>query len=301
MGLQPGQRISAPFLSTSAEVKTFEPHVGYYLLEVVLDDDHHTFKPLRITEDQLAQIEIIDRQSVELAENAEDFFFLIEAYRIRLAYQFDPQLAVSVSQVDPLPHQIEAVYHYALQSPRIRFLIADDAGAGKTIMAGLIFKELEYRRLARRVLIVAPGHLKYQWQREMKERFQESFAIVDRARMESAWGENVWVERDHCITSIDFIKQDQIKATLRSVRWDLVIVDEAHKMSAYAYESHNRTKVDKTQRYQAGEVLSRCTNHLPPTCAISRSRPGRGRGRFACRPTSGKRRATSAISSGSTW
>jgi len=264
MDLQPGQRISAPFLLTSAEVKTFEPRSGYYLLEVVLDDSHRTFKPLRITDDQLDQIEILDRRSVALAteSSAEDFFFFIEAHRIRLAYQFDPQLAVSVSQVDPLPHQIEAVYHYALQSPRIRFLIADDAGAGKTIMAGLIFKELEYRRLARRVLIVAPGHLKYQWQREMKERFQESFAIVDRARMESAWGENVWEERERCITSIDFIKQDEIKATLHSAHWDLVIVDEAHKMSAYAYRSRNRVKVDKTQRYQVGEVLSRRTNHL---------------------------------------
>jgi superfamily II DNA or RNA helicase len=257
-----GQQITAPFLPATAEVIKFEPRSGYFLLEVVLDDGHHTYKPLRITDEQLAQIQVLEQSPVALADNAEDFFFFIEAHRIRLAYQFDPQLAVSISQVDPLPHQIEAVYHYVLQSPRIRFLIADDAGAGKTIMAGLIFKELEYRRLARRVLVVAPGHLKYQWQREMKERFQESFAIVDRARMESAWGENVWEERDRCITSIDFIKQPEIQATLRSTHWDLVIVDEAHKMSAYAYRTRNRTKIDKTLRYQVGEVLSHHTNHL---------------------------------------
>jgi len=231
MDLKAGQRIAAPFLSAPAEVKTFDPRAGYYRLEVVVDDDAgRTFRSLNITDDQLAQIEILDRGSVDLGGriSAEDFFFTIEAHRIRLAYQFDPHLAVSVSQVDPLPHQIEAVYHYALQSPRIRFLIADDAGAGKTIMAGLIFKELEYRKLARRVLIVAPGHLKYQWQREMKERFQESFAIVDRGRMDSAWGENVWEERDRSITSIDFAKQPDVRATLRSTHWDLVIVDEAH-------------------------------------------------------------------------
>ncbi len=270
MELQVGQLITAPFLPTPAEVKKFEPRSGYFLLEVVLDDGHHTYKPLRITDDQLARIEVLERHPIALTDNAEDFFFLIEANRIRLAYQFDPQLAVSVSQVDPLPHQIEAVYRYVLESPRIRFLIADDAGAGKTIMAGLIFKELQYRRLVRRVLIVAPGHLKYQWQREMKERFQTSFAIVDRSRMESAWGENVWEERDHCITSIDFIKQDEIRATLRSTHWDLIIVDEAHKMSAYAYPStslrtgqgRKRVKIDKTKRYQVGEVLSRQTNHL---------------------------------------
>jgi len=262
MQLEEGQRITAPFLAEIAKVKRFEPKPGYYLLEVVLQDGHNTYKPLRITEDQLAVVQILEHDRVTLSDHAGDFFFLIEANRIRLAYQFDPHLAVSVSQVDPLPHQIEAVYHYVLPSPKIRFLIADDPGAGKTIMAGLILKELQYRRLARRVLIVAPGHLKYQWQREMKERFQTSFVIVDRARFHSAWGENVWEEADHCIASIDFVKQDDMRSTLASTVWDLVIVDEAHKMSAYAYETKAGIKINKTKRYQLGEVLSRCANHL---------------------------------------
>ena len=218
MHLQEGQLITAPFLSAVAEVKNFEPRSGYYRLEVVLQDAHRAYKSLQITADQLAQIQLVDHSPVALAGNAEDFFFLIEAHRIRLAYQFDPQLAVSISQVDPLPHQIEAVYRYVLDSPRIRFLIADDPGAGKTIMAGLILKELQYRRLVRRTLIVAPGHLKYQWQREMKEKFGTSFAVVDRGRMDSAWGENVWEERDHCITSIDYVKQDAVQSTLRGVQ-----------------------------------------------------------------------------------
>jgi SNF2 family DNA or RNA helicase len=195
MELHIGQLITAPFLPTAAEVKKFEPRRGYYQLEVLLRDGSNQFLSKNISATQLAQIQVLERNPVALTDNAEDFFFLIEAHRLRLAYQFDPQLAVSISQVDPLPHQIEAVYHYVLESPRIRFLIADDPGAGKTIMAGLVLKELQYRRLVRRVLIVAPGHLKYQWQREMKERFGLSFAIVDRARMESAWGENVWEER----------------------------------------------------------------------------------------------------------
>lgn len=262
MELHPGQRITAPFLPANAEVKKFETRSGYALLEIVLLDGSNTFKALRITLDQLAQIEVIERGQVTLTPSAEDFFFFIEANRIRLAYQFDPQLAVSISQVDPLPHQIEAVYHYVLNYPRIRFLIADDPGAGKTIMAGLIMKELGYRRLAQRVLIVVPGHLKYQWQREMKERFGESFAIVDRGRMDTSWGENIWEERDRLITSIDFIKQDDVRSTLRASRWDLVIVDEAHKMSAYAYQARTRVKIDKTKRYQVGEVLSRQTEHL---------------------------------------
>lgn len=262
MNLTIGQLITAPFLPALAEVKGFSQRAGYARLEVVLQDGSSQFLTRNLNPTQLAQIEIVQENQLEQVASAEDFFLLIEANRIRLAYQFDPQLAVSISQVDPLPHQIEAVYHYVLQSPRIRFLIADDPGAGKTIMAGLIVKELQYRRLAQRVLIIAPGHLKYQWQREMKERFQTPFVIIDRARMNSAWGENVWEERDHCITSIDFVKQDSVKNTLRGVRWDLVIVDEAHKMSAYAYEGRERVKIDKTKRYQVGEILSRHTNHM---------------------------------------
>lgn len=262
MELQPGQHIEAPFLSAPAEVKQFQSRPGHYLLEVVLDDAHHTYQAVRISESQLAQVRIIERHTLQRTENAEDLFFLIEAHRLRLAYQFDPQLAVSVSQVDPLPHQIEAVYHYVLRSPRIRFLIADDPGAGKTIMAGLILKELQYRHLARRILIVAPGHLKYQWQREMKERFNMPFTIVDRAVMNAAWAENIWEGHDDCITSIDFVKQDAIRESLRTAHWDLVIVDEAHKMSAYLYESKNQRKVDKTKRYRAGEILSQQTEHM---------------------------------------
>ena len=262
MTLQVGQVISAPFLAASAEVKSFSARPGYYLLEVVLQNGSQQYQQHHISEGQLRDVEVLTQSGLMRAVRAEALFLLIEAHRIRLAHQFDPQLAVSISQVDPLPHQIEAVYHYVLPMPRIRFLIADDPGAGKTIMAGLILKELQARRLARRVLIVAPGHLKYQWQRELKEKFGSSFAIVDRSRMDSAWGENVWEERDHLITSIDFVKQDAVQRTLASTQWDLVIVDEAHKMSAYAYESRESVKIDKTKRYQVGELLSAQANHL---------------------------------------
>ena len=262
MLLKIGQRITAPFLPTIAEVKGFSQRSGYARLEVVLLDGSYQFLTRNLTAVQLAQVQIVQDTRLERVPRAEDFFLRIEASRIRLAYQFDPQLAVSISQVDPLPHQIEAVYHYVLSSPRIRFLIADDPGAGKTIMAGLIVKELQYRRLAQRILIIAPGHLKYQWQREMKERFQTPFTIIDRARMNATWGENAWEDKDHCLTSIDFVKQDTVLSSLQNVRWDLVIVDEAHKMSAYAYQGKDQVKVDKTRRYRVGELLSRQTNHM---------------------------------------
>src|SRR6266481_6607303 len=122
-------------------------------------------------------------------------------------YPFDPLYAVNVSQVDPLPHQIEAVYHYILRNPSIRFLLADDPGAGKTIMTGLLLKELKYRGLVQRVLICVPGHLKDQWLREMEERFSETFTVIDRSMMNATWGRNVWQEQTQVITSIDFGKQ----------------------------------------------------------------------------------------------
>ncbi|MFQ5537793.1 MAG: helicase-related protein [Gemmatimonadota bacterium] len=253
--------ITAPFLAGPARVKKFEERRGFFTLEVTLEETGQ-YRALQLSPSQVDQIEVTHQNPAVVSSDPEEFFLLVEAHRIRLAHQFDPMLAVSVSQVDPLPHQIEAVYHYALEQPRMRFLIADDPGAGKTIMAGLILREMQARRLVRRVLVVAPGHLKYQWQRELKEKFGVRFRLIDRNTMRAAWGENVWVEHPFAITSIDFLKQDDVKATLHSADWDLVVVDEAHKMSAYAYETSERTKIDKTKRYQAGEVLARNTDHL---------------------------------------
>lgn len=261
MELFEGQVISAPFLHGKAEVKKFEQRSGYYVLEVILLDNRQ-FKPLTITDKQLNQVTVETATDLSFSKSSEDFFFWIEANILRLAYQFDPLLAVNVSQVDPLPHQIEAVYSYVLRDPKIRFLIADDAGAGKTIMAGLAIKELQYRNMAKRILVVAPGHLKYQWQREMKTKFGTNFALVNRGLMESHWGENVWENLPYCVTSIDFLKQDDIIDKLNSSFWDFVIVDEAHKMSAYGYQTRKGVKVEKTGRYKVGEILSKRTTHM---------------------------------------
>jgi SNF2 family DNA or RNA helicase len=205
--LEEGQVIRADFLPGPAVVKKYERRAHFHRLEVTLQGSNE-FRQLNLRDDQVAQIQLVDQRPEVLSGDPETFFLTIEAHRIRLAHQFDPMLAVSVSQVDPLPHQIEAVYQHALQMPRMRFLIADDAGAGKTIMAGLIVKEMQQRGLVERVLVVAPGHLKYQWQREMKERFGTSFKLVNRQVVRASWGENVWQEHPRAIASIDFLKQD---------------------------------------------------------------------------------------------
>ena len=211
-----------------------------------------------LTPEDLEQVRVATGATRDFCGEGEALFLAIESHRIRYAYQFDPLFAVNVSQVDSLPHQIEAVYHYMLRSPRIRFLLADDPGAGKTIMTGLLLKELEYRGVIERILIVVPGHLKDQWLREMKERFGESFTVVDRAVINATWGRNVWQEQTQVITSMDFAKQDDVMATLGEVRWDIVVVDEAHKMAAYRYGK----KMSRTGRYRLGELVSRTSEFL---------------------------------------
>ncbi|WP_347246038.1 DEAD/DEAH box helicase, partial [Thermogutta sp.] len=211
-----------------------------------------------LEEADLERVRLYTGSDQDFGGNAEALFLAVEAHRIRLAYQFDPHFAVSVSQVDPLPHQIEAVYQYMLPNPRIRFLLADDPGAGKAIMTGLLLTELKYRGLVRRTLIVVPGHLKDQWLREMKEKFQESFTIIDRGVVNASWGKNIWTETPQAISSIDFCKQEDVMAGLAEAHWDLVVVDEAHKMAAYRYGE----KTIKTERYRLGELLSRTGSFL---------------------------------------
>lgn len=220
----------------------------------------HTFYNPILSEADIRTIEILEEKPFLFSADAESLFLYLEAHRIRNASQFDPLYAVNVSMIDPLPHQIDAVYHYILQNPRIRFLLADDPGAGKTIMAGLLLKELKYRGLVDRTLVVCPGHLKDQWLREMKERFHENFSIIDRNVLTAEWGKNVFTEteRNQVIISLDFAKQDDIMFALKDSKWDLCIVDEAHKMPAYKYGE----KISKTQRYTLGEVLSPITNYL---------------------------------------
>ena len=185
-------------------------------------------------------------------------FLGLETIRYRFASNYDPWLAMNTSKIDPLPHQIEAVYGVVLKMPRIRFLLAHDPGAGKTIMAGLIIKEMKLRNLVNRILIVVPGHLKDQWRRELKDKFEETFMVADRGAINALYGQNIWSHQNQLITSIDFAKQEEILSSIDSSQFDLVIVDEAHKMSAYRYND----RITKTGRYKLGEILSKNTEHL---------------------------------------
>ena len=181
----------------------------------------------------------------------------IEAMRLALAYEYDPYFSLSIARVDPLPHQLEAVYDYFLKMPRIRFLLADDPGAGKTIMAGLLHKELKIRGLVKRTLIVTPANLSFQWQREMKDKFREKFEVIRGDVLRANYGQNPWQEKNQVITSVSWVSriEDANESLLRS-QWDLIIVDEAHKMSAASADK-------KTLAYELGEELSEHDRPLP--------------------------------------
>ena len=187
--------------------------------------------------------------------DASRFRLGIEALRLGLAYEYDPYFALSIARVDPLPHQLEAVYDYFIKLPRIRFLLADDPGAGKTIMAGLLIKELKIRGLVQRTLIVAPASLSFQWQRELKDKFRENFEIIRSDVLRANYGSNPWQDKNQLITSVSWVSRiEDAKESLLRSHWDLIIVDEAHKMSAYSADK-------KTLTYQLGESLSQMTDH----------------------------------------
>ena len=254
--LKPGIVVVSPMWPEPIRVKTVDVQNSYVrLIASTISSNDHIDQ--MIPQENLASISI---QSIatDFTSEAWKIFLALEAKRYRLASLYDPLLAMNTSKVDPLPHQIEAVYGHVLKMPKIRFLLAHDPGAGKTIMAGLIIKELKLRRIIQRVLVVVPGHLKDQWRRELKDRFEERFVVITREYIKSHYGENVWNKENQLITSIDFAKRDDVIPSLSASEFDLIIVDEAHKMSATKYGD----KTERTGRYKLGEILSKNSEHL---------------------------------------
>lgn len=183
-----------------------------------------------------------------------------EANRIKLAHFFDPYLAIHTSQVDPLPHQISAVYGEMLPRQPLRFLLADDPGAGKTIMSGLLIKELIARSDLERCLVVAPGSLVEQWQDELGEKFGLEFDILSRDMIEGSRSGNPFNDCNRMIARLDVLARNEElqEKLLKSTEWDLIICDEAHRMSATFFG--NEAKY--TKRYQLGQKLGQVCRHF---------------------------------------
>ena len=252
--IREGQVLTGPLFNEPMRVETVRPN-GHDSVEAGLVGQRtERFRRVTLTSVDLANLSITD---ITWPYDGDGSLLKLglQAYSLGIAHEFDPYFGLSISRVDPLPHQLEAVYEYFMKLPSVRFLLADDAGAGKTIMAGLLIRELKLRGLAERILVVCPANLAFQWQRELKEKFDQQFLVLKGGDIRDQFGVNQWLSQKQVITSLDLAKREDILPGLRQVRWDLVIVDEAHRMSA-SDETH------KSQRYRLGELLRDSSDNL---------------------------------------
>lgn len=233
---------------------------GDAAVEVVYRDPQGNLGSEILYRDDEQRLELAEtRAQLEFAADPAMFRMASEAFRIGLAYLFDPYLAVHTSQIEPLPHQIEAVYGDMLSRQPLKFLLADDPGAGKTIMAGMLIKELMARGDVERCLICAPGNLVEQWQDEMQQKFSLPFEIITRERIETSLTGNPFAEVSLAIGRLDqMARSGDILARIDDVDWDLIVCDEAHKMSAHYFGG----EIQKTRRYELGEHLRERARHF---------------------------------------
>lgn len=208
---------------------------------------------------EAADISLIDEPRWSFEADPCDFRLAAEGRRMQLAHLYDPFLAVHASAVEPLPHQISAVYEEMLPRIPLRFVLADDPGAGKTIMTGLLVKEMLARGDLKRCLVVCPGNLVEQWQDELNEKFGLRFTIMTNDALEASVGRNAFAEIDLAIARLDKLaRSDEVQDLLRQTRWDLIVCDEAHKMSATMGADGPKT----TKRFRLGKLLGTLTPNL---------------------------------------
>ena len=201
-----GQLLVGPLFNEPMLVETVRPGGAAVWTVGLVGSRTHQFRRVQLSENDLGLLRIVET-SRSFDGDPQLLKLAIQAYALGIAYEFDPYFGLSISRVDPLPHQLEAVYDYLLKVPRVQFLLADDAGAGKTVMAGLLLRELKLRGLCDRILIVCPANLTFQWQREMKDKFDEKFEVLRGSDIREQYGVNQWLERQQVITSLDLAKR----------------------------------------------------------------------------------------------
>jgi len=244
-GLLPGQVVTV----VSSELLDAD------VAHVIVRDQAGTLSERYVTAEQASTLQVASDSDGMPPFDADpaEFRLAAEALRIRYAALYDPMVAVNSSDVQPLPHQIEAVYGKLLPQVPLRYVLADDPGAGKTIMAGLYIKELILRDACERAIIAAPGSLVDQWQAELSTKFDLHFEVLTRALIDEAQGHNVFARHPLLIVRMDQVSRDDgLMEQLADISWDVAVVDEAHRMSAHYWGNDLKT----TKRYKLGQVLS---------------------------------------------
>lgn len=259
--LKPGAVIRGILPEATVTIISSERH-GEFAVDLTYKTADGKLGNQLVFADGLSRISVVEEGRPWSFDGDGALFRLVsEAQRIRLAHLFDPVLAVHTSNVQPLPHQISAVYEYMLDRQPLRFLLADDPGAGKTIMAGLLIKELVARGDLKRCLIVCPGSLAEQWQDELSQKFNLPFEILTNDKSEASRTGNWFHENDLIIVRLDKLARDealQEKLKAPDGTWDLIVCDEAHKMSASFFGN----EVKYTKRYRLGQLLSTLTRNF---------------------------------------
>lgn len=258
--IKPGGRVSGVTPGNAVEVVSVE-WIGNQAINVVFRQGNGSVSETTIYRDDEHRLDVQSAgRNWSFDADGALLRLVTEANRIKLAHFFDPYLAIHTSQVDPLPHQISAVYGEMLPRQPLRFLLADDPGAGKTIMAGLLIKELIARSDLERCLVVAPGSLVEQWQDELGEKFGLEFDILSKDMIESSRSGNPFNDCNRMIARLDVLarNEDLQEKLLKSTEWDLIIADEAHRMSATFFGSEAKF----TKRYQLGQKLGQVCRHF---------------------------------------
>lgn len=256
--LQAGQRIEGVIPGEGVTAIAVQPH-GSDAVELTYRTAEGELGQRVLGREAEINLTVVPAEARPLDAPAADFKLVAECQRIKLAGLSDPMLAVTTSDIQPLPHQLRAVYGELLPRTPLRFLLADDPGAGKTIMAGLYIKELILREDVKRCLVVAPGGLVEQWQDELYLKFGLAFEILTRGLGETVFGPSAFEQHPFLIARMDQLaRNDDLLAELKRSDWDLVVVDEAHRMGARYFGAELR----KTKRFQLGEMLGGIARHL---------------------------------------
>jgi superfamily II DNA or RNA helicase len=270
--LRVGEIVKGALFPESVEIKKCESiSENMYHVEA-LGRQSNQFYELMLDDND---INSLDRLSIgrddEKGLSARELQHYLQYHTLAVEQKFSSSRVLGNKNLIPLPHQIEAVYSRMLQVPKVRFLLADDPGAGKTIMSGMLIRELRARRSADRILVLVPPLVVKQWQEELKEKFSEDFAIISRTTLKDSGAKNPFMENSCCIASLYWAARDDVKSYISEADFDLIIIDEAHKMAAYTHGVKNK-KTKRTRLYQLGEMILRQTEH----CLLLTATPHKG-------------------------